>query len=217
MKYTRSVQIIPVFVINIPNPKLMKQNNIYISRAYSSVVHLCLCGCGDQVSMPLQPPFKDGWTLTERRGKVTFSPSIASNQLSCKSHYIITLHHHRQQSKFCIMDSKIRQTIVDMRESGMTDVEIQSDLAESGFDYTIDEINDGAKPVIEKTVYPPSKKAKKEQPKDVKQLNAKALGLLNELETTTREIIAIKTVRKERFSNQSIFLRKLIGIRKLYA
>jgi hypothetical protein len=31
-----------------------------------------------------------GWHMTEKDGKVSFTPSIGNYQLPCKSHYIIT-------------------------------------------------------------------------------------------------------------------------------
>lgn len=85
MKTLKKVPIEPVHVKYIP--EIMEFGKLYISKTYQTCVHLCLCGCGNQVVTQLHP--KIGWTLTEfNNHTVTLSPSIG-NYRTCGSHYII--------------------------------------------------------------------------------------------------------------------------------
>lgn len=83
MKTIRKVDIVPVFVEIIPD--FLKQDIIYISEKYKVSVHLCLCGCGNLAVLPLSR-----WTLTENKGKISFTPSILNTNCPNRYHYIIT-------------------------------------------------------------------------------------------------------------------------------
>lgn len=72
---------------HIPEVREMEQGKIYISHEFNIASHRCLCGCGLETVTPLN---ESGWTLTDRDGKITMSPSIGNFQYPCKSHYIIT-------------------------------------------------------------------------------------------------------------------------------
>lgn len=87
MKTLKKVEIQPVYVDFIP--KELEQNKIYISKEYKVATHLCLCGCGNEVVMPLT---KNGWQVSFSGSdmKVSFTPSVGNYNLDCKSHYIIT-------------------------------------------------------------------------------------------------------------------------------
>jgi hypothetical protein len=85
MKTLRKVEIVPVFVEFIPDT--LKRDIVYISKEYNTAVHLCLCGCGNLSVTPLT---KNGWSLTEMGGKVSFTPSILNTSCPNKYHYIIT-------------------------------------------------------------------------------------------------------------------------------
>jgi hypothetical protein len=61
---------------------------LYISEKYRVAIHLCPCGCGNQVVTPLEPG--RGWDLSGEKGVVTLRPSIGSWNLPCRSHYFIT-------------------------------------------------------------------------------------------------------------------------------
>jgi len=88
MKTLNKVEIIPVFNDFCPSDEDMMPNHIYISEKYKSANHLCLCGCGNLVILPI---YNDGWKLIkEGNGKVSFTPSVGNYQIKCKSHYIIT-------------------------------------------------------------------------------------------------------------------------------
>lgn len=85
MKTIKKVPIEPVYVELIPGE--LKPGKLYISKKYNIAIHLCLCGCGEQVVTPLGDT---GWSLSEKGDKVSLSPSIGNYNFPCKSHYIIT-------------------------------------------------------------------------------------------------------------------------------
>lgn len=74
----------PIFVEFIPEQ--LESGIIYISLKYSTVAHLCCCGCGKEVITPLNPA---KWRLTENEGHISLSPSIGNWSFPCKSHYWI--------------------------------------------------------------------------------------------------------------------------------
>ncbi len=87
MKTIKQIIITPIYVEYIPDVSNMIQNEIYISKKYETSVHLCLCGCGNEVVTPLHDNW---WNLVENDLKISISPSIGNFNLPCKSHYIIT-------------------------------------------------------------------------------------------------------------------------------
>src|SRR5215813_9009199 len=68
-------------------PDRLEPGNLYISRQYSTAVHLCCCGCGLEVVTPLNPA---KWRLMESKGSVSLYPSIGNWSFPCQSHYWIT-------------------------------------------------------------------------------------------------------------------------------
>lgn len=74
------------FVEFIPEHKNMENGVIYVSLDYDTVVHNCLCGCGQQVVTPLSPT---DWKLTYNGESVSLYPSIGNWEFDCKSHYWI--------------------------------------------------------------------------------------------------------------------------------
>jgi hypothetical protein len=80
----------PEFVEFIPNQK--ENGVLYISKEYEVAVHLCACGCGEQVVTPLNLEREStGWNYEENDGKVTLSPSIGNfaGQNPYHAHYFI--------------------------------------------------------------------------------------------------------------------------------
>lgn len=69
-------------------PMKKEENTIYISKDYGVSMHLCPCGCKNEVVLPFRQIGIHNWTLKEKNGNVSFSPSI-SNRFKCKSHYFI--------------------------------------------------------------------------------------------------------------------------------
>tara|TARA_R110002094_G_C4807427_1_gene203497 strand:+ start:188 stop:589 length:402 start_codon:yes stop_codon:yes gene_type:complete len=67
-------------------PKELEPEFLYVSLDYGVAAHLCACGCGNKVVVPLGPA---EWRFSELDGKPTLSPSIGNWQLPCRSHYVI--------------------------------------------------------------------------------------------------------------------------------
>lgn len=67
-------------------PESLDYGVLYVSIPYATVVHLCCCGCGEEVVTPLEP---NGWALTFNGRAVSLSPSIGNHRLACQSHYWI--------------------------------------------------------------------------------------------------------------------------------
>ena len=60
---------------------------LYVSIPFVTAMHLCCCGCGNEVVTPLNP---DAWRLTFDGESASLHPSISSPDLDCRSHYWIT-------------------------------------------------------------------------------------------------------------------------------
>ena len=67
-------------------PDHLEEGVIYISIPYTTAVHKCGCGCGNQVVTPLSPRF---WEITFDGETVTLFPSVGSWSFPCQSHYWI--------------------------------------------------------------------------------------------------------------------------------
>lgn len=75
-------ELVPIFTEYIPEN--LEEGNLYISDKYQTSIHLCCCGCGNQVVVT------DQWKiLVDDDKKVTISPSIGNWNFPCKSHYFI--------------------------------------------------------------------------------------------------------------------------------
>lgn len=80
----KTTSIVPEYVELLP-PTLL-DGKLYISKKYSTAVHKCCCGCGTKIVTPLKPT---DWTLSERGGLVSLTPSIGNWNHPCQSHYFI--------------------------------------------------------------------------------------------------------------------------------
>ena len=89
MKTLKTVVVTPVFSPDyLPLKEDMEFGKIYISKLYGGSSHLCLCGCGEHVYIPINNP--GDWQLTEPApGVITIAPSLL-HRFECRSHYIIT-------------------------------------------------------------------------------------------------------------------------------
>lgn len=67
-------------------PEQLEPNRLYISMDYGTVVHSCLCGCGQRVITPLTPT---DWHLDYDGETVSLSRSIGNWSFPCRSHYWI--------------------------------------------------------------------------------------------------------------------------------
>jgi hypothetical protein len=68
-------------------PDQLKDDTIYVSIPYATVVHKCCCGCGTEVVTPLSPT---DWTLKFDGESISLDPSIGNWSFDCKSHYWIS-------------------------------------------------------------------------------------------------------------------------------
>lgn len=67
-------------------PENIQENTIFISIEYSTAVHKCCCGCGNEVVTPFSPT---DWKLIYDGESITLSPSIGNWNFDCRSHYFI--------------------------------------------------------------------------------------------------------------------------------
>ena len=67
-------------------PEDLSDGVLYVSIPFVTAVHLCCCGCGNQVVTPLNPR---EWCLTFNGESVSLNPSIGNWGLECQSHYLI--------------------------------------------------------------------------------------------------------------------------------
>jgi hypothetical protein len=65
-------------------PEKLESGILYVSKEFGVAIHLCPCGCENQVVTPLNK-----WTFTEDTNGPTLYPSVGNFQLDCKSHYFI--------------------------------------------------------------------------------------------------------------------------------
>ena len=68
-------------------PDSLEDGVLYVSIPFATVLHLCCCGCGNEVVTPLDPT---DWHLTFDGRSVSLSPSIGNWSFDCQSHYWVT-------------------------------------------------------------------------------------------------------------------------------
>ena len=83
-KNTRITTWRPVWVDDMPEE--MTEGEFYISGKHRLTEHLCACGCGTEVSLPLG---RSEWSITYDGDSVSLWPSIGNCRLPCESHYVI--------------------------------------------------------------------------------------------------------------------------------
>lgn len=81
---TKVVRLQHRFETSVPHE--LDPGVLYISLEYTSMIHLCACGCGREVVTPLSPM---DWKMSFDGEAVSVSPSIGSWSLPCRSHYFI--------------------------------------------------------------------------------------------------------------------------------
>jgi hypothetical protein len=67
-------------------PEDPKEGVIYISIPYTTAVHKCCCGCGNEVVTPLSPT---DWKLIFDGQSISLTPSVGNWNFDCRSHYWI--------------------------------------------------------------------------------------------------------------------------------
>lgn len=72
-------------VTSFPQP--LDGGVLYVSERFSVCGHLCACGCGKEVILPLN---RAQWSVIRHEdGAVTLAPSVANTGFPCNSHYVI--------------------------------------------------------------------------------------------------------------------------------
>ena len=67
-------------------PVELRLGTIYVSISFATAIHMCCCGCGEEVVTPIAP---NDWSLMFDGETVSLEPSIGSWSLPCQSHYWI--------------------------------------------------------------------------------------------------------------------------------
>ena len=93
-------------------PDSLDEGVLYISLRFATVLHLCCCGCGNEVVTPLDPA---DWHLTFDGRSVSLMPSIGNWSFECQSHYWVSRNQvrwARQLSSREIRRVRVRDLIV---------------------------------------------------------------------------------------------------------
>ncbi|MEX2374690.1 MAG: DUF6527 family protein [Dehalococcoidia bacterium] len=80
----RETTLRPEFVETVPDS--LETGVLYVSMPYATAIHLCACGCRQEVVTPISP---SDWQLEYDGEAVTLRPSIGNWRLPCRSHYWI--------------------------------------------------------------------------------------------------------------------------------
>ena len=67
-------------------PDQLEEGVLYVSMEYATTLHLCCCGCGNEVVLPLRPT---AWRLRYDGKTISLSPSVGNWSFPCRSHYWI--------------------------------------------------------------------------------------------------------------------------------
>lgn len=80
----RMTRFRPQFVESVP--ETLEAGVLYVSMGLASAIHLCACGCEQEVITPLSPT---DWKLCFDGENVSLDPSIGNWGFRCRSHYWI--------------------------------------------------------------------------------------------------------------------------------
>jgi len=67
-------------------PRALDSGIVYVSMTYATTAHLCACGCGNKVVLPLHPA---QWHLSYDGDCLNLEPSVGNWEFPCRSHYWI--------------------------------------------------------------------------------------------------------------------------------
>ena len=87
------------FVDHIPDDLI--DGRLYVSVRFGTVVHLCACGCGEEVVTPLGP---SEWKIVFDGVSISLEPSIGNWGFQCRSHYWIDRSEIRWARSFDILE-----------------------------------------------------------------------------------------------------------------
>ena len=83
------------FVDHVPD--VMVQGILYVSIPYCTAMHLCVCGCGNEVVTPISPT---DWQLKFDGKSISLNPSIGNWNFECQCHYWIVKNEVRYAAKW---------------------------------------------------------------------------------------------------------------------
>lgn len=66
-------------------PEILEYKVLYISEEFGCIIHLCPCGCGNQIVISIKPKWYHGWEYNRENNLVTLSPSLLNT--SCPNHF----------------------------------------------------------------------------------------------------------------------------------
>lgn len=67
-------------------PEKLEFGSLYVCFDCNVVIHLCACGCGEKVVLPIAPEW---WSVFYDGETISIEPSIGNFQFPCRSHYWI--------------------------------------------------------------------------------------------------------------------------------
>ena len=88
-------------------PENLQPGLLYVCFDCNVVVHLCACGCGEKVILPIDPQF---WSVRYDGETVSLAPSIGNYQYPCQSHYWI------KENKVILADRQAQNIIHTKRK-----------------------------------------------------------------------------------------------------
>jgi hypothetical protein len=102
-------------------PDVLEKEKLYVSIKYNTSVHLCACGCGEEVITPLAP---NQWKLTYNGETVSLHPSIGNWSYKCRSHYWIKEDHvvwaeswsDEQIKRNRMLEERVKESKKEMRK-----------------------------------------------------------------------------------------------------
>lgn len=80
----RASKLSHLFVETVPDA--LSEGVLYVSMEYATTIHLCACGCKNEIVLPLSPT---DWKMTYNGETISIWPSVGNWSLPCRSHYII--------------------------------------------------------------------------------------------------------------------------------
>ena len=78
-------------------PDKLNDGVLYISLEHCTAIHLCVCGCSNEVVTPISPT---DWQLGFDGKTISLYPSVGNWNFECKSHYFITKNKIRYARKW---------------------------------------------------------------------------------------------------------------------
>lgn len=83
-----------IFADTLSDNQKLEFGVIYVSEKYACCTHLCPCGCGTEICIPIKSDeittWDDGWDYKKNiSNEITLSPSLLNKACPIRSHYFI--------------------------------------------------------------------------------------------------------------------------------